>query len=149
MKNPKARAFLGELEKLDRMYENKLAERAHLRELATSVTAPMGGERVQRSSNPHKMAEAIEKSVDLEPEITAALAAVIAKRKEIIQRIERLKADEYDVLHKVYVQHLTFKEIAAKRGKSESWATTVHGRALKNLEAILEQEGWRENEISV
>ena len=143
MKNREARLFLPELEKLDRMYENKLAERAHLRAIATSITAPMGGEKVQKTSNPHRMAEAIEKGVDLEAEITAALAAVIAKRKEIIRKIECLKADEYDLLHKIYVQHLTFKEAAAIRDKSESWATTIHGRALKNLQNILDEEGGR------
>ena len=63
----------------------------------------------------------------------------IEKRK-IIRNIERLPEAEYDVLHKVYVQHKTLQEVAADRGISYSLAATIHGRALKRLETVINSE---------
>ena len=60
----------------------------------------------------------------------------IEKRK-IIRTIERLPEAEYDVLHKVYVQYLTLQEVAADRDISYSLAATIHGRALKRLENLI------------
>lgn len=57
---------------------------------------------------------------------------------EIINTIERLKATEYDFLHKMYVQHLSMKTICTTMRKSYSWAKAVHNRALKNLQRILD-----------
>lgn len=59
------------------------------------------------------------------------------ERAKIIRTIERLPEAEYDVLHKVYVQYETLQEVAADRGISYSLAATIHGRALKRLEEII------------
>jgi hypothetical protein len=41
---------------------------------------------------------------------------------------------------------MTFDEIGAAKHKSKSWATTVHGRALQNLNVILDgrDKSWDE-----
>lgn len=59
------------------------------------------------------------------------------EKREIIRTIERLPEAEYDVLHKVYVQDKTLYEVAADRGISYSLTATIHGRALKRLEDIM------------
>ena len=59
-------------------------------------------------------------------------------KREVLGVIEQLNATEYDVLHKMYVQFLTLDEVAARKGKSYSWVTTMHGRALQDVQKILD-----------
>ena len=61
-------------------------------------------------------------------------------KQEIISQIQKLSEAEYDVLHKVYVQGKTLYEVADERAISYSMATTIHGRALKNLAQIIKKQ---------
>ena len=134
-----AKAYLKQVRKLDDLIENKLAEREQWKAIATSTTQRFGGERVQSSGNPQKMADAITKYVEIENEIDGLVDRFVDKKREIISTIEKLSQKEYDLLHKVYIQYFTLDEYAAKKGKSYSWVTTVHGRALKKLQTILNE----------
>lgn len=136
-----AQMYLEQVAKLNAMIENKTAEIAQWRCVALCVTSHSdGGDRVQSSGNQQKMADAIERVIDLEREIAALVDGLINTKLEIVSTIERLNAVEYDVLHKRYIQELSFDEIAATKGKSKTWATTVHGRAMQSLNAILREK---------
>lgn len=74
--------------------------------------------------------------------LQANIDALDVKRQEIIETIEGLPEAEYDVLHKVYVQGETLYEVAADRDISYSLATTIHGRALKRLDIIINEKGY-------
>jgi DNA-directed RNA polymerase specialized sigma subunit len=137
----KAKDFLTQLEKLDKLIENKTVEKAQWRSIATNVTAQVGGERVQSSGNPHKITDAIATYLDLEQEIDRFLSDQIEKKKDIIRVIEQLNPTEYDVLHKIYVQYKTLQEVADKYNRTYSWVTTIHGKALKNVQNILDERG--------
>jgi DNA-directed RNA polymerase specialized sigma subunit len=110
-------------------------------EIAESTTANMMGERVQSTSNPHKMADAICTYIDLQGEIRKDVAALVEKRKDVISVIEQLDTLEYDILHKIYVQHITLQDVAEEYDRTYSWVTTVHGRALKSVQTILDKRG--------
>lgn len=129
-----AKALLDKVRKYDRQIENKTLERQQWEEIATGITAQMGGERVQSSGNQQKMAVAVEKCIDIDREINELIAA----KKDIVSILEQLKAAEYDVLYKVYVQYSTLKEVAQLCDRSYSWAVHTHIRALRNLQAILD-----------
>ena len=147
----KAREFLEQIPKLNAMIENKMAEQSQWRGVALGITARSDGERVQSSSSKQKMADALDRVVDMEGEINGLIDKLIDTKTEIISTIERLNATEYDVLHKRYIQGMTFDEVGAAKGKSKSWATTVHGRALQNLNKILngvEEANEGEHELS-
>ena len=131
--------FIKQLEKLDLMIENKLAEKARWKEIAFGTSAKMDGEKVQSSGSQQKMADAVCKYVDIEKEIDEQIDKLIDTKKDVISVIEQLNAIEYDLLHKIYVQYIKLYEIPDIYGKSYSWATTVHGRALKKVQAILDQ----------
>lgn len=135
----KAKDYLMQLQKLDKLIENKLAEKERWKCIATTTTAPLGGERVQSSGNPHKMADAVCRYIELESEINACIDRFVDQRQEIISTIEVLEVKEYDLLHKVYVQYMTLQEAATAIDKSYTWVTTVHGTALKNLQSILDE----------
>jgi DNA-directed RNA polymerase specialized sigma subunit len=135
----RAQEYLEQVWKLNAMIENKKAEAEQWRGVALGITANSEGERVQSSGSQQKMADAINRAVDLQAESNALIDRLIDLKQEIIGTIELLNATEYDVLHKRYIQGMTFDEIGAVKHKSKSWATTVHGRALQNLNKILEE----------
>lgn len=151
MKATRAKDFLGQIKKINVMIENKLAEAEHWKSVAFGVVP--GGvdikingvvqqmDKVQAAGSQQKMADAVCKYVDLEAEINADIDKLVDTRKNIIETIEMLEAEKYDLLHKVYVQGFTLDEVAAMYGNSYSWATTLHGRALKDVEKILEERG--------
>ena len=137
----KAICYLKQLEKLDAIIENKQIEKAQFMDIALSITGHSDGERVQSSGSKQRMADAVIEYSDIDREIEEEILAAKRAKREIIKTIEQLKAKEYDLLHKVYIQHMTFKEVAAAKGKSTSWATTVHGTALQSLQKILDRRG--------
>ena len=51
--------------------------------------------------------------------------------------IESLDADEYDILHKFYVQSFNLPEIAQLYDKSYTWAHKLHTSALNSVQNIL------------
>lgn len=132
--------FLSQPKKLDVQIKNKLIEKQQWRDLALGITANMEGERVQSSGSQTKMSDAVIKLVDAEAEIDSLVDKLIEKKKEVVQTIEKLdSATEYDVLHMIYIQYLSLQEVADKYRRDYGWATTTHGRALKNVQAIREK----------
>ena len=131
-------SFLKQVEKLDTLIKNKLIEKAQWRDIALGITANMEGERVQSSGRPSKMADAIDKCVDMESEIDSLIDRFIDSKREVLSVIEQLSATEYDVLHKRYIQFMSLQEIADAKNKQYGWATTTHGRAVARVKKILE-----------
>lgn len=136
-----AQKYLEQVEKLDVIIKNKLIEQQQWRDIALGVTANMDGERVQSSGAKSKMAEAINKCVDMESEIDGLIDQLVDTKKDVIQTIEQLYSPtEYNVLHMRYVQYLSLQEIADQYGRDYGWATTTHGRALKSVQNILDRK---------
>lgn len=140
----KSKDYLLQIRKLDTLINNKLSEVEHWKNVACGTGTYSEGERVQSSGNKQKMASAVDRYVDIQAEINADIDKLIDLKQEVIKTIERLPVDEYDLLHKVYVQGWTFQEVADYSDKSYSWATTVHGRALASLQRVLDER--KENE---
>ena len=132
----KAKDYLGQIKKIDRLIDNKLAEVEHWKAVASGTTAQSEGERVQAMGSKQKMADAVARYMDMEAEINADRLVDI--RQEVIKTIEQLPAIEYDVLHKIYVQYKEFYEIADVMKKSYSWVTTIHGRGLAKVQKIID-----------
>lgn len=136
-----AQIYLEQAEMLEAIIKNKMIERKQWRELALNITANMDGERVQSSGARSKMADAVDKCVDMEAEIDALVDRLIETKKDIVQTIEMLYSPvEYDVLHMKYIQFKDFYEIAEKYKKDYGWATTTHGRALTHVQEILDRK---------
>lgn len=135
-----AKAYLKQVQKLDRMIENKLAEIEQWREMATCTTQRLSADKVQSSPNPQKMADAICKIVQIEGETDVLVDRLVDTKREVIKTLERLVSTEYDVLHKVYIQYMTFEEVAERKGKSYSWVKKVHQYGMQNLQKILNEK---------
>jgi len=130
-----AREYLEKILHNERIIKNKQIEREYWMELASGITAGMGGERVQSSKTSHPMENKVVEAALIDQEIDR-LKKEIA---EIIATIELLPVEEYDFLHKVYVQHIPLKDVHVDSGKSYSWAKTMHNRALGRLQYILDE----------
>lgn len=134
------RVYLEQWEKLNTLIINNMAEKLKWLDVANGITAHFGGERVQSSGSQQKMADALDIAADIQREIDQAKAQL----ESIRRTIQQLNATEYDVIHKRYIQGMEFKDIGASKKQSKSWATTVHGRALQNLQRILDgqEQDW-------
>ena len=137
----RAKEYLKQVRKLDTLIKNKLIEKQQWHDLALTITANMGGEKVQSSGSQSKMADAVDVCVDMEGEILREVINLRNTKTKVIQTIERLdNATAYDVLHQRYVQYKSLQDIADDYKKDYSWATTVHVRALRYLQAILDEK---------
>lgn len=138
-----AKTFLRQAIKYDKMIANKMSEIAHLHEMATSITAPIApetGVRVSSTGSKQSMANAIDKRIDLEKELVEDIEMLSKKKREITDVIEQLETTEYDILHKTYIQGIELADVADMMGRSYSWITTIHGRALKNVQDIINRK---------
>lgn len=142
----RARDYLNQLKKLDSMIKNKMIEREQWRSMALSTTAHSDGERVQSSGSQQKMADAICRYIDIENDINSRIDALVDKRNEVIEVIEQLDEPEYNLLHCVYVQYIALHDVPEVIGKSYSWATTMHGRALAHVQEILDGKAGAKDE---
>ena len=141
MKN-EAQSFLEKYEMLFVQVECLKAEWHQWHDLAHSITAMVGGERVQSSGAHDKMASAVTKCLAVEEDIDLQIGRLIAKQNEVKSALAELeKPTEYSLLHQRYIQFKQLKTIADNFGASYDWATTTHGRALKSLQVILDQRG--------
>ena len=137
-----AKDYLLEIKRLDTLIQNKTAEKRKWEivtlEMATVITASTEGERVQSSGSKQRIADTVDSGIDRVRRIEKRIKELYAQMDAIIADIERLPEEYSDILHKVYVQYMSLKEVAAIRDESYSTVATNHGRALKMVSDILE-----------
>lgn len=120
------------------MINNKQIELEQMYTLATNVTVSTDNERVQTSGSKDKVGDTVSKIVDLQNEINNMIDEFVDKKQEIIKTIEKLSnADEYDVLHKHYIQNKNWVQIAEDMSYSYQGIHKIHNRALKEVQMIL------------
>jgi DNA-directed RNA polymerase specialized sigma24 family protein len=134
-----AKAFLEQVEKLDKLIENKLREIQQLRSISLNITAKYGGERVQTSPNPHGKTNAIDARIDAEKALDRDIDELIDRKREVIRVIEQLSARHYDLLYKRYIDLEDLQDIADSFEKSYSWVTTELCRAREYVQIILDE----------
>lgn len=133
--------YLSQIERLDKMIQNKLSEIYQLKTMACSVTVSNEKERVQTSSDKDRLGSTVAKIVDLEKETDMLVDRFIDKRSHIISQIDGLdNIDYYHVLSMRYVARNTFEEIAKKTNWSIRKVFSIHGEALKEFERLYGHE---------
>lgn len=134
-----ARVYLLQIEKYNSIIQNKMDELARWKEMAVDISPHISEINVQKSGKSDKVGNSVAKYIDLEAEIMETINKAMFKRKEIIETLELLPVNEYDLLYKLYVQGMTIYEAVSEMDRSYSWGTTMHSRALKNLQKILNE----------
>ena len=136
----KAKEFLLQISALDNLIRNKIAEKEQLQVYALGMSHGSDGDRVQSSGDLQKMETAVVKYVDLENEINKKIAGAIEKRSEVIDVIEQIPAEQYNVLYAMYVQCKSLDDVADFFGKSYSWASQMQSKGFKSVQAILDRK---------
>ena len=135
------KSYLSQIERLDRMIQNKLSEIYQLKTMACSVTVSNDGERVQNSGDKDRMGTTVAKIVDLERETDELVDSFVEKRKRIVEQIDSIdNIDYYNVLSMRYVSRDTFESIAEKTNWSIRKVFSIHGEALKEFEKLYGSE---------
>ena len=138
MISTEAKEYLGQIDFLDRLIQNKQFEVYQLKCLATNVTAPMGTEPVQNSNVSDKVGNITAKIVDLEIEINGLIDQYIDEKQKRITLIEQIDDPlQYSILHKKYIQRKSLTEIAEEEHFSYVWVNKNHGYALKKIQNFL------------
>lgn len=135
-----AKKWLRQVELLDKKIKNKMVERQQWEDMAIGLSVGMGGDRVQSSGKKEKMAKSVERCVDIESEVEMLVDEYVKAKLEVIATIEKLDSPtEYNILHMRYIQFMRLQEIADKYNRDYTWVTTTHGRAVKNVQKILDE----------
>lgn len=135
------KTYLSQIERLDRMIQNKLSEIYQLKTMACSVTVSNDGDRVQNSGNKDRMGSTVAKIVDLERETDELVDSFVEKRKRIVEQIDSMEdVDYYHVLSMRYVARDTFETIAEKTNWSIRKVFSLHGKALLEFEKLFGSE---------
>ena len=133
--------YLSQIERLDKMIQNKLSEIYQLKTMACSVTVSNDSERVKTSSDKDILCKVVSKIVDQEKETDRLVDSFIDKRSHIISQIDGLdNIDYYHVLSMRYVARDTFETIAKKTNWSIRRVFSIHGDALKEFEKLYGSE---------
>ena len=131
-----AETYLDRIKKIDAMIKNKLRDRARWVEIAEGLGCAAVGERVQSSRNLHRGSDAIGNYIDIDREIDA----LKQERQKIVEEVERLPSDEYDVIYMLYVQDCSMKEVSYLKKKSYDWVKAKKKRGLDILQGILNEK---------
>ena len=133
--------YLGQIERLDRMIQNKLSEIYQLKTMACSVTVSNDGERIQKSGDKDKLGSTVSKIVDLERETDDLIDKFVEKRKHIVKQIDDMEdIDYYHILSMRYVSRNTFEDISEKTNWSIRKVFLLHGKALLEFEKLYGDE---------
>lgn len=135
-----ARSYMEQVQRINAMIKNKVQEAELWRHRATDISATLNPAHVSSSNSPSKMEHIIVTYLDIEKDISQELKRLQERKKEVQELIEQLPAKEYDVLHQVYFQGVPLYEIADAFERSYSWVTSMHGRALKSVQKILDEK---------
>ena len=137
-----AEEYLEQIGYLDEVIEKKESQREEWFTKAISTTAPIT-ERVQTSSNGNKLENATIKYMEEVEKIDNRVYELRKERQKILDTIEKLNnKNQLGVLYKIYVEYdayETYQKIADAYGKSYNWVNFIKGRAIKNLQKILDE----------
>ena len=129
--------YLGQIERLNKMIDNKLLEIRDIRDRIYSVSAQTDKERVQTSNSKDSIGEAVSRLVDLERETDKLVDSFVSKKQKIISQIDKLeKTEQYEILTYRYVQRRSFDDICGKMNMSRRKMFTIYGQALKEFERL-------------
>lgn len=135
------KTYLHQIERLNRMIQNKLSEIAQLKHIATSITIAPKEVNVQTSSDKDRIGSAVAKLLDLEKETDKLVDDYIDKRKRIIEQIDSIEdTNMYHVLSERYIMRKDLSVIAVEMGYSFKQVCRIHGNALTEFERLYGKE---------
>lgn len=135
------KAYLKKIRLYDTHINNKVAEMSRLKDMVLNITPTLKDDVVSGSGSKDKLGDTVAKIVDLQDEINRAIDEFVDKKNEVCAIIDSLQnPDHVALLHKRYVEYLTWEQIACDMHISYRHATRMHGRALQAIERIMTEK---------
>lgn len=134
--------YLGMIEKLNLLITNKILEKEELFTIATKTTQDNDG-MPHATGTSDKVGNSTVKIVEKEAEIDRVIDLFYDLKQEIIGQIQKLPAEEYDVLHKSFVQGIALSTIAEEKNKHVDTIKSVRRKGIANVR-ILNSQNLRE-----
>ncbi|MCC8044389.1 MAG: DUF1492 domain-containing protein [Clostridiales bacterium] len=130
-----AKEYLRQAYRLDQKINSDIAEAARLREIASSVSAPSLGERVQTpQSNEAPFVRRLEKVMLLEESINKEIDLYVDLKKQIRTVIDTVPdTDERLVLKFRYIHNYTWEQIGNELRADSRTVRRWHGNALTHV----------------
>ena len=127
--------YLRQAYRLDQRINSDIEEVARLREMATTITAPALGDRVQMSrSGDAPFVRSVEKIMLLEDKINREIDTLVDLKEQMREVIEAVAdTDERMVLRYRYVHNLTWEQIGLEMNADERTIRRWHGNALQHV----------------
>ena len=133
-----SKKYLQQIRLYDSHIDTKLEDLHHLKEMVTKITPTLKDDVVSGGGNQDKLGDAIAKIVDLEAEIDRDIDRYVAAKQEISATLDKLTdPDQLQVLHKRYVQYMTWEQIACEMNMSYRNVCYIHGKGLQTVNQIL------------
>lgn len=129
--------FLERARHLDDGINSQIAELTHLRELSMKISSSRLEEHIDHSvPQEAPFAKWVERIVDKEREINAAIDKLVAVKLEISDYIGTVESVEWQgLLRNRYVLCKQWSDVAEAMGYSVSTVKRLHKKILKNLES--------------
>lgn len=133
-----AKEYLSRIRRHNTEIDKLMVELAELKALATSTSAPMGGERVCASRNLHKLDDIIVKIAEKENMIDKEIDSLINQKMVAMVRISHIKSEKQrNVLEDYYIHGKRIKDIVKERGTSRQNIEKMQKKGLKELDKII------------
>ena len=98
----------------------------------------MGTEPVSSTRNVHRLADTIDKIVDLENEINDDIDHLVDLKREVMATISKVQdANALMLLELRYLSFMSWDEIACEMHYTSRWVHILHSKALSAVDKIL------------
>lgn len=135
----KAKFYLSQVYRLDKLIDNKLIELNTLKEMGTSISAVNYDIKVKTSVHSDKVSNTIFKIIDLEENINEDINKLVDIKKDVIETIDKIDDNDLKCLLQCrYLQFKTWEQIAVEMEFSYQWVHKLHARALDKIENLID-----------
>ena len=133
-----AKEYLKQVGNIELQIKELQDEIKRLKELAVSIGALNCDEKVLSSVSQDKMANTVCEIDEKVRELDEKVREFVRIRSKVMETIHMLRNDEYEhILYKRYCLMKKWEEIALEMNYSYQWVCKLHGRALKEIEKLL------------
>ncbi len=133
-----AKEYLGQVRHMEMQIRDLQDEIKRLKELAVGISALNCDEKVLSSVSQDKMANTVCEIDEKVRELDEKIKEFTAIRGQVMSTIHKMQNIEYEqILYKRYCLMKKWEEIALEMNYSYQWVCKLHGRALKEIEKLL------------
>lgn len=127
--------YLGMIEKLNLLINNKILEKEELFTIATKTTQDNDG-MPHASGTSDKVGNGVVKLVQMAQDIDALIDLFCDLKQEIIGQMQKLPVNEYNILYQSFVQGVALNGIADDLGMSLSQVKRARRNGISNIQIL-------------